>query len=161
MNHLAIIVAYATPSRAIGDGTGMLWHHPADMKHFRAVTTAHAVIMGRRTWASLPKPLPLRRNIVLSRDPNYCAVGAEVFPDLSTALAAARTSDRCPMIIGGGTLYAEALPLATALYLTEVREPHDGAVKFPSIDESQWTEVHRREDGVLLFRELRRRLDEG
>lgn len=154
---LAIVVAYAVPGRAIGDGERMPWHHPADLRHFRAVTTGHAVIMGRRTWASIGRPLPNRRNLVLSRDPEFRAAGAESFTGLAAAIANARAGgDSCPMVIGGGTVYAEALPLATVLHLTEVREPHDAPVRFPAIDETRWTEVARREDGVLLFRELRR-----
>jgi dihydrofolate reductase len=155
---LAIVVAYAVPGRSIGDGERMPWHHPADLRHFRAVTTGHAVIMGRRTWASIGRPLPNRRNLVLSRDESLSAAGAEVLASLPAAIAAARAGgDACPMVIGGGTVYAEALPLATILHLTEVREPHAAPVRFPELDESAWREVARREDGVLVFRELRRR----
>lgn len=157
MMDLAIVVAYAVPGRVIGDGQRMPWHHPADLKHFRAVTTGHAVIMGRRTWDSIGRPLPGRRNLVLSRTGGFAAAGAEVFADLAAAVAAARAGgDTCPMVIGGGTVYAQALPLATVLHLTEVHEPHAGSIVFPAIDESAWREASRRQDGVLLFRELRR-----
>lgn len=157
MPELAIIVAYAVPGRVIGDGERMPWHHPADLKHFRAVTTGHAVIMGRRTWTSIGRPLPKRRNLVLSRDPAFRAEGAEVVADLAAAIAAARTGgDPCPMVIGGGTVYAQALPLATVLHLTEVHEPHAGSVRFPELDESGWVESARRSEGALVFRTLRR-----
>jgi len=157
MLDLAMVVAYAVPGRVIGDGERMPWHHPTDLKHFRTVTTGHAVIMGRRTWASICRPLPNRRNLVLSRDPAYAAPGAEVHTDLIAAIAAARAGgDPCPMVIGGGTVYAQALGLATVLYLTEVHEPHVGSVVFPVIAEADWREVDRRQDGVLVFRELRR-----
>lgn len=153
---LALIVAYAVPGRVIGDGRVMPWHHPADLRHFRALTTGHAVIMGRKTWASIGRPLPKRRNLILSRDPSFSAVGAEVFADLPAAIAAARSGgDPCPFIIGGGTLYAQALPLATILHLTEVHEPHAGSVRFPDLDESAWSEVARRSESPLVFRELR------
>jgi dihydrofolate reductase len=157
MLDLALIVAYAVPGRVIGDGERMPWHHPADLKHFRAVTTGHAVIMGRKTWASIGRPLPKRRNLVLSRDPAFRANGAEVFADLSAAIAAARAGgDPCPMVIGGGTVYAQALPLATVLHLTEVHEAHAGSVCFPDINEARWTELSRRSEPPLIFRELRR-----
>lgn len=158
MQDLALVVAYAVPGRVIGDGQRMPWHHPADLRHFRAVTTGHAVIMGRRTWASIGRPLPNRRNLVLSRDPACRAVGAEVFADLSSAVAAARMGgDACPMVIGGGTVYAQALPVATMLHLTEVHEPHQGSVLFPAIAEADWNETARRVDGPLVFRTLVRR----
>lgn len=157
MLDLALIVAYAVPGRVIGDGERMPWHHPADLKHFRAVTTGHAVIMGRKTWASIGRPLPKRRNLVLSRDATFRADGAEVFADLTAAIAAARAGgDACPMVIGGGTVYAQALPLATVLHLTEVHEVHAGSVRFPDLDEAHWTETTRRSDPPLVFRELRR-----
>lgn len=158
MDALALVVAYAVPGRAIGDGERMPWHHPADLRHFRAVTAGHAVIMGRRTWASIGRPLPGRRNLVLSRDPAFRAAGAEVFADLAAAVAAARAGgDACPMVIGGGTVYAQALPGATVLHLTEVHEAHAGAVVFPPIDEAEWSESGRRAEGPLLFRTLVRR----
>jgi len=155
---LALVVAYAVPGRVIGDGERMPWHHPADLKHFRAVTTGHAVIMGRKTWTSIGRALPKRRNIVLSRDPSFRAEGAEVCADLASALGAARSAgEACPMIIGGGTVYAQALPFATILHLTEVHEPHQGSVHFPEINQEMWQETSARCEGVLVFRELRRR----
>lgn len=157
MPDLALVVAYAVPGRVIGDGERMPWHHPADLKHFRAITTGHAVIMGRKTWVSIGRPLPRRRNLVLSRDPGFRADGAEVFADLSAAIAAARAGgDACPMVIGGGTVYAQALPLATILHLTEVHEAHAGSVRFPDLDEGRWTETSRRSEPPLVFRELHR-----
>lgn len=158
MPPLALVVAYAVPGRIIGDGERMPWHHPEDLRHFRAVTTGHAVIMGRRTWASIGRPLPKRRNLVLSRDPAFRADGCEVFADLASAIAAARLDDPCPMVIGGGTIYAQALPLATVLHLTEVHERHAGGVTFPAVDEAGWTETERRTSGPLVFRRLERRL---
>ena len=157
MTDLAIVVAYAVPGRVIGDGERMPWHHPADLQHFRAITTGHAVIMGRKTWLSIGRPLPKRRNLVLSRDPVFRAEGAEVFADLPSAITSAHAGgDGCPMVIGGGTVYAQALPLATVLHLTEVHEAHVGSIQFPAVDEGAWTEIARRSDGPLIFRELRR-----
>lgn len=154
---LAIVVAYSVPGRVIGDGARLPWHHPADLRHFRALTWGHAVIMGRRTWESLGRPLPGRRNCVLSRRPGYRAAGAEVFAGLEQAIAAARAGgDPCPMVIGGAAVYEAALPLATELHITEVHEPHAGAVRFPEIDETGWEERARRHEGPLVFRQLLR-----
>ncbi|MCS6970369.1 MAG: dihydrofolate reductase [Planctomycetota bacterium] len=154
---LAIVVAYSVPGRVIGDGRRLLWHHPADLRRFRELTWGHAVVMGRRTWESLGRPLPGRRNLVLSRQPAYQAAGAEVFAELSAALAAARAGgDPCPMVIGGGSVYAEALPLASDLYITEVHERHDGAVRFPELDAESWQELSCEPRGVLVFRHWRR-----
>lgn len=158
MADLAIVVAYAVPGRVIGDGRRMPWHHPEDLRRFRAITLGHAVLMGRRTWESIGRPLPGRRNLVLTRDPAWRADGAEACASLDAAIALARAGgDACPMVIGGGEVYAAALPLATQLHLTEVREPHHGTVTFPAIDASAWRETARDESGVLLFRRLERR----
>jgi dihydrofolate reductase len=159
LDPLALVVAFAVPGRVIGDGERMPWHHPEDLRHFRAVTTGHAVIMGRRTWVSIGRPLPNRRCLVLSREAGFRADGAEVFPDLASAIAAGRAGgDACPLVIGGGSVYAQALPLATVLHLTEVHEAHTGSVVFPVIDETAWSETARRVSGPLVFRTLARRL---
>lgn len=159
MLRLAIIVAYAVPGRVIGDGTRMPWHLPEDLRHFRTLTTGHAVIMGRSTWLSIGRPLPNRRNLVLSRDRGFTASGVEVLPRLEDAVAAARAGgDACPMIIGGGTVYAQALPLATDLYVTEVHAAHTGSVYFPEVDAAAWQEISRTTSGPLVFRHLERRL---
>jgi dihydrofolate reductase len=159
MAPLGLVVAYALPGRVIGDGQRMPWHHAEDLRHFRAMTLGHAVIMGRRTWASIGRPLPGRRNLVLSREAGFAAAGAEVCASLESAIAAARAGgDDCPMVIGGGAVYAAALPLATRLELTEVHEPHVGSVVFPAIDETAFSETARRVSGPLVFRTLQRRL---
>ena len=105
------------------------------MRHFRELTVGHTVLMGRRTFQSLPgrfRPLPDRRNLVLSSDPHFDAAGAEVFGDLASALAAA--AGDC-FVIGGAVTYEEALPLAARLYTTEIEAEIDGDVYFPSIGE--------------------------
>ena len=111
------------------DGT-LPWHLPEDMKHFRDLTTGATVLMGRRTWESLPprfRPLPGRRNLVLSRTPQD---GAETFPDLQQALAAAPGS---VWVIGGAAVYRAALPLAERIVVTEIREAFDGDVHAPEV----------------------------
>lgn len=152
MPPLAIIVAM-TPERVIGAGGGMPWHEPEDLAHFRRTTTGHAVIMGRRTWDSIGRPLPKRRNLVVSRQPGLALPGAEVFPDLPGAIAAARSGDREPFVIGGAQLYALALPLATRIHLTVIAMQAAGDAHFPELG-AEWREVSRRDQGRLSFREL-------
>lgn len=112
------------------DGT-MPWHLPEDLKHFRSVTSGATVLMGRRTWESLPprfRPLPGRRNLVLSRTPQD---GAETYPDLRQALDAA---DGDVWVIGGAAVYQAALPFADRIVVTEIRELFDGDTRAPEVD---------------------------
>lgn len=136
---LAIIVAAADVDGAIGVGGGMIWHLPADLRHFRDLTMGHAVIMGRLTWESLPKgALPGRRNIVISRNPVFSAPGAEVVSSLEEAIALC-ADDSLPFIIGGGHIYRMALPLASHLYLTRIMAPAPEAdTFFPLPDSKEW-----------------------
>lgn len=135
---LSIICALAE-NRAIGRNNDLLYHLRADLKRFKALTTGHTVIMGRRTFESLPKgALPNRRNIVLTRQKGYSAPGIEVFGSLQEALAAL-PADTHIYIIGGASVYAEALPLADCLYLTHLHaSPADADVFFPEIDPHEW-----------------------
>jgi len=150
---LALVVAM-TPARVIGREGGLPWHYPEDMKHFRAVTRGHAVIMGRKTHESIGRPLPDRRNIVVSRDVHFMAAGCEVVASLDEAIARARATDDEPRVIGGAEIYARALPLATVLYLTEVTREVPGDTYFPPWDDGSWRETERRESGDLVFRTL-------
>jgi dihydrofolate reductase len=134
---IALVVAWAGGARVIGRDGGLPWHLPSDMKHFKELTTGGTVIMGRRTWESIPerfRPLPERRNIVLSRA-GFTAAGAEVAPSLTAALAACEGS--C-FVIGGGATYAEALPLAGRVYATEVDGAVEGDTFFPTLDPARW-----------------------
>lgn len=142
--HLALIAAVAR-NGAIGRDNGLLFHEPADQRHFRATTMGCPVIMGRKTWDSLParfRPLPGRRNLVLSRDPAFEAEGAEVVNSLDDALARAGDAPRV-FVIGGAQLYALALPRADELVLTEVDADLPGDVYFPPWDRSQFVETSR------------------
>ena len=151
---LCLVVAHTVPGRVIGlDGT-MPWHEPEDLKHFRAVTTGHAIIMGRKTWDSIGRPLPKRRNLVVSRQADLRLEGAEVFPSLEAALAAAWTTDPEPCVIGGGELYRQALPRATRAWITEIHRDLRGDTFFPDLGPG-WVEVERRQVGDLVFRDLR------
>ena len=140
---LAMVVAIGDDG-AIGKDGKVPWRIPEDLKHFKNVTMGHAIIMGRKTWDEVGKPLPGRRNLVISRQPGLTLEGAEVFGTLEEAIAAARTTDPEPHIIGGSTIYAAAMPLATRIYLTEVHRTVDADTFFPPFDRSAWREVERR-----------------
>lgn len=152
-----VLVAAMASNRVIGNAGALPWHEPEDLRHFKAVTTGHAVIMGRKTWQALGRPLPKRRNLVVSRDAALIAPGAEVFTDVSAAIAAARVDDPEPMVIGGGELYRLALPLATRIELTEVLMEVDGDVTFPELPPTEWTVADERISGRLVFRTWVRR----
>jgi len=130
------VVAMAS-DRSIGRGGDLPWRLSEDLKHFKALTMGHPVIMGRKTWESLPKrPLPGRRNIVVSRNDSYIADGAEVFDSVEAAIDACR---EIPFIIGGGKIYESALPYLTRIYSTEVDVTvSDADTKFPRLKDSEW-----------------------
>jgi dihydrofolate reductase len=141
---ISLLVAHSS-NRTIGRDGGLPWHLPADMKRFRELTTGHTVVMGRKTYQSLPdayRPLPNRRNLVLSRNPAYGAPGAEVFPDLQSALDAC--GEAC-YVIGGGDTYREAMPLAGRVYATELEEAVAGDTFFPALAAEEWRCVERSE----------------
>lgn len=144
-------VVAAAENRVIGrDGT-MPWHVSSDLKHFKALTLGRPMIMGRRTWASIGRALPGRTTIVVSRDPNFRAEGAVVVPSLAAAIErgreiAARDDVDGVAIVGGGEIYAQALPLCDRVELTEVKlsPPIAGSVLFPALDPTEWREIARR-----------------
>jgi dihydrofolate reductase len=150
-----VLVVAAARNRVIGNGGRLPWHEPEDLKHFRAVTTGHAIIMGRKTWDSLGRPLPNRRNLVVSRNAACTRLGAEVYTTLDAAIAAARTTDPEPRVIGGGELYRLALPRATRIHYTEIQREVDGDATFPELG-PEWKEASRRESGDLVFKVLER-----
>ncbi|EIU1682170.1 dihydrofolate reductase [Pseudomonas aeruginosa] len=139
---LAMIAALGE-NRAIGIDNRLPWRLPADLKHFKAMTLGKPVIMGRKTWDSLGRPLPGRLNLVVSRQAGLALEGAEVFASLDAALvraeawAQAEDADEL-MLIGGAQLYAEALPRAERLYLTRVGLAPEGDAFFPEIDDAAW-----------------------
>ena len=147
---LGVIVAVAD-NGIIGAGGDLPWRLPEDMKHFRRTTMGHAVIMGRKTWESLGRPLKGRDNIVVTRQAGYDAPGAQVAAGLDEALALVRPDDELPFVIGGASLYAEALPRATVLHLTEVHARPEGDTWFPELDRSAWREAERREGDGCSF----------
>jgi dihydrofolate reductase len=140
---LTLIAAVARDG-VIGIDNRLPWRLPADLKRFKELTLGHTVIMGRKTWESLPaafRPLPGRRNIVVTRDASYRAAGAVVATSLPAAIDAA--DDGAAFVIGGAELYAAALPLADHLRLTEIDATFEGDTHFPTIDHRQWRETTR------------------
>ncbi len=133
---ISLIVAMSE-NGVIGRGGDLPWHLSADLKRFKKLTLGHVVIMGRKTFESIGRPLPRRRSLVLSRDPAYRAAGAEVAASLEQALAMAAAEDDV-FVIGGAAVFAEALPLADRLYLTLVHAEVDGDVTFPAVDTDSW-----------------------
>ena len=142
---LAIVAAVAA-NAVIGAGNRLPWRIPADLRRLRALTSGHSIIMGRKTWASIGRPLPDRQNIVVTRNATFAASGAETASSLDEALARVRLPPPA-FCIGGGELYREALPRATTLHLTEVGRAFDGDVTFPDFDRHEWREVDRESHG--------------
>ena len=140
---LAIVVAVAQDG-AIGRGGDLLWHLPADLKRFKALTTGHTILMGRKTFESLPKgALPNRRTVVISRH-TASLPGAEVYPSIADALEALQSLDEEVYVIGGGEIYRQLLPRTERIYLTRVEAIYpDADTFFPELDMSQWREVER------------------
>ena len=136
------VIAAVARNGVIGIENRLPWRLPDDLKRFRVLTSGHAVVMGRRTWESLPCVLPDRQNIVVTRTPGYLAEGAETARSLADALSQA---DRPPPIfcIGGGALYRDALPLADTLYITEIDRVFTGDASFPPLDRDRWREIER------------------
>ena len=134
---ISIVVAHAR-NRVIGNAGALPWRLPGDLRRFRELTRGATVVMGRRTFDSLPesfRPLPDRRNLVLSADPAYRAPGAEVFRSLEAALAAC--GEEC-FVIGGEVTYRAALPRCARVYATEIDAELEGDAYFPEIDPAQW-----------------------
>jgi dihydrofolate reductase len=139
------LIAAVAQNRALGKDGQLLWHLPEDMRYFRETTRGKPVIMGRKTWESLPdvfRPLPGRRNIVISRNPAYDAPGATLAGSLEEAVRLAQ-DDAEVFVIGGAEIYRQALPLAQRLYLTEVARDFDADAFFPEFSASDWTEISR------------------
>ena len=139
------LIAAVPRNGAIGKGNALLWHEPEDQKHFRRVTMGCPVIMGRKTWDSLParfRPLPGRRNVVVTRNTAWQAEGADAVHSLDAALALLAGTPKA-FVIGGAELYALALPKACELVLTEIATELDGDTFFPRWDRTRFTETAR------------------
>ena len=157
---LAMIAALAD-GNVIGLDNKMPWHLPADLKHFKAMTLGKPIIMGRKTWDSLGRPLPGRLNLVISRQQGLQLDGAETFTSLDAALVRAEQWAREQgveelMLIGGAQLYAQALSQAQRLYLTRIEASPEGDAFFPAYDEAQWqrldSQAHPAEGDAPAYR---------
>jgi dihydrofolate reductase len=136
------LVAAVAANGIIGADGKLPWHLPEDLKHFKRVTLGHPVIMGRKTWESLKGPLPGRENIVVTRQAGYQAEGAAVASSLDAALALC-AGESVVCVIGGEQIFKEALPVATGLVMTEIKQDFPGDTKFPAYDRSKWVEKQR------------------
>ncbi len=150
---ISLIAAIGAGNRALGKDGQLLWQIPDDLRRFKMLTSGHPVIMGRKTWESLPekfRPLPGRMNVVITRQKEYAAAGAHVLSSLEEALATARTAEGAEeiFIIGGGQLYTEALSQADILYLTLIGEEKEGDVFFPPY-ENRFTKILHKEERVF------------
>lgn len=138
---LSMIVA-AAENNAIGKDNKLLWHLPDDLKHFKNTTKGHHIIMGRKTFESNGRPLPKRTNIIITKNKDFTADGCLIVHSMDEALEIAK-NDNEPFIIGGETIYRQAMPLAERIYLTRVHTEIEGDTFFPEIDENEWEEKSR------------------
>ena len=138
---LALIVARAR-NGVIGRDNALPWRLPEDLAFFKRTTLGHPIIMGRKTWESIGRPLPGRRNLVVTRDPRWKAAGAERAGSIDAAVSACRAAPRA-FVIGGAQLYAAALPLADEIFVTEIDRDIDGDTHLPALDTALWIETSR------------------
>lgn len=156
MVHLVVAVA---ENGAIGKDNQLIWHLPNDLKQFKKITSGHTIVMGRKTYESIGKPLPNRTNVIITRNPEYQAEGCVVVSSLEEAIQ----KDTEVYVIGGAEIYNQALPLTDVIHITEVHTSVDGDAFFPKLDSAEWVEVSREEhaadekhDYSFDFVELRR-----
>jgi dihydrofolate reductase len=141
MSDLSIIVAMAS-NRTIGANNTLPWRCPEDLKHFKSLTMGHHMIMGRKTFDSIGKPLPGRTTVVVSRNPKLQIEGCLIAHSLKEALEACAGDDEI-FIVGGAELYQQAMPLADKLYLTEIQQAVEGDAHFPEFNRDEWHETSR------------------
>ena len=167
-----VIIAAVAKNRAIGKDNQLLWSIPEDMAHFKALTVGHTVVMGRKTWESLPprfRPLPGRRNIVITRQAGYVAPGAEIADSLENALKLASTLEPAAdvmvapavFIIGGEQIYRQAMAVADRLEITEVDLEPEGDAWFPAIAAVDWEKSAKTEGAGFAFVTYRRQAAQG
>lgn len=133
---IKIIVA-VSKNGIIGNNNSLIWHIPNDLKRFKEITTGHDIVMGRKTFESIGKPLPNRRNIIISRDINFFVEGCEVVNSIEESLML--TNNNC-FFIGGGEIYKQVLPITDIIYLTEIDEIFEGDTYFPELNKKEWFE---------------------
>lgn len=139
------VIAVMARNRVIGIDNTLPWHLPEDLKHFKALTLGHHIIMGRKTFESIGKPLPGRTTVIVTRDLAYRAAGCLTVHSLEAAIRACGDDPEI-FFVGGAELYAQVLPRADRLYLTEIQADYVGDAWFPTFDAAVWQEVERREN---------------
>jgi len=138
---ISIIVA-ASRNHVIGKSNQLIWHLSADLKRFKKLTTGHTIIMGRKTFESIGKPLPNRNSVIVTKQLDYLVEGCEVVHSLEEALIKSNNQDEI-FIIGGGSVYKEALPKADKLYMTLVHQDFEGDTYFPKLNTNDWDTIAR------------------
>lgn len=133
------LIAAMSKNRVIGNDNSLIWKLPADMKRFKEITTGKSVIMGRKTYESIGRPLPNRRNIIITRNESYSVDGCEVVSSLEKAIEICNSD---AIIIGGGEIYSQSLPIADRIHLTIIHENFEGDTYFPELGE-EWAKVSR------------------
>ena len=139
---IALIVAMAS-NRAIGLNNQLPWHLSADLNRFKKITLGSPILMGRKTYESIGRPLPGRTNIIVTRNPAYRQDGCLIFNEVETTLTHCCQSAEILFVIGGSALYEAMLPLADTLYVTEIKKEFPGDTFFPELDRADWLEVER------------------
>jgi dihydrofolate reductase len=142
MNKRITLIAAMGKNRAIGLNGRMPWHLPAELQHFKQATMGKAILMGRKTWQAIGRPLPGRQNIVISRNPGFEAAGTDLSDSLPAALKIAQTDE--VMVIGGGQLYTLAMPQAQSMILTLIDIEPEADTWFPAWDKDQWLQTDER-----------------
>lgn len=143
---ISIVVAISE-NNAIGKNNQLLWHLSADLKHFKEITSGHTIIMGRKTYDSIGKPLPNRRNIVISRNTDLILPGVEVVGSVHEALALC-TSEKEVFMIGGAEIYKQSLPITQKIYLTTVHQTFEADTFFPDLKTTEWKETEKEQHQV-------------
>mgnify|MGYP006167931877 FL=1 len=138
---LGLVVAVST-NNAIGKNNQLLWHLPADLKHFKEITSGHPIIMGRKTYDSIGRALPKRRNIVITRQKDLIIPNVEVVNDLTAAIALCKDEPEV-FVIGGAEIYKHALAYTDKIYLTTVHKEYDADTFFPELNASEWKTTHQ------------------
>jgi dihydrofolate reductase len=141
MNQLSIVVAISV-NNAIGKDNQLLWHLPADLKHFKEITSGNTIIMGRKTYDSIGRPLPNRRNIVITRKADLSIPNVEVVHSLEEAISLCKAENEA-FVIGGAEIYRQALQFTNRIYLTTVHQDYDADTFFPELKENEWKEVEK------------------
>jgi dihydrofolate reductase len=154
-----VIIAALSTNGVIGNHGQIPWHISDDLKRFKRLTMGHAIIMGRKTYESIGRPLPGRTNIVLTRNQSFQPPEAvQIYSSLGDALdACRRAGETTAYVIGGGEIYREALPVTDILALTHVHREVQGDAHFPSFERAQWTETNREDHPEYSYVEYRRR----